>query len=1039
MRPIRLEFSGLHSYRTRQIINFEELGAAGLFGIFGPTGSGKSSILDAMTLALYGNVERAAWGTRGIINQNENYLEVSFEFELGSNRYVVERRYQKDPSDPDRARAKYARLWKISYSGDVEEVVASGVSDTNAALERLLGLKQDEFSRAVVLPQGKFDQFLKLTGSERARMLEHIFCLERFGEELTNKARKVSIDCAAQLDNIEAEKRGLGDCSAEAEVAAKQRLAENEKWLQQLEVQYDVLDKRYREAEQLCELYEEKAKMILQKRELDEQKKGMENILHTLNRAEKVEPMRNLMEREKEISEELRLLEEKLAQEKRRLAQTKVELTEAEEALAAATRRKEEELPELIKRQERLQEALAKGAELEKLQTEKERIALELEELRNRLGQLKKARENQYKRLEMINKSYRKLNEQRQKLYVNLAEKEKIRVALQVLAQLESREKLFYEARDEYRERQKKSEKCWQQLVQKIREVLPKTVLEPSTDIAALASEQVRAAERNLTETDKAYQRALVQDRVKVLAQELKEGEPCPVCGSREHPAPAIEPAIELEQAQQALKDAGTRLQMLRRWQENVLQMWTSWQSAWEETKRSKERVEKLAKELEAAQQEFNEVRGDYERSYLQKRYRELERLEGELFEINKRNGAIDEERQEVEAQIRELEGEIQSMELKSVALENQLEGLTAQIKQLVRRLDETTGGIDPEKSLRETIKKIEALQQELKLAEERVRKIRDCYRQLESKVLIVNSKIETLQGEVSDIRYRLEKGITAAGFASIEEARAAMLDGEKREELRKRLESYRVEYETVNAQLKRLELAISGRAFNREEFENLKVKIKEIADELKQAREAVAVSREKLKELMQKKKRWNELEEQAAKIKQRKSLAEELSKLLQGRRFVQFLAEEHLKDMTVDASIRLGKLTGQRYALELGEGCEFVMRDDYNGGRRRPVTSLSGGETFLTSLALALALSSKIQLRGQYPLGFFFLDEGFGTLDEEKLELVVSTLEKLHNPERVVGVISHVRELRERLPLYLEVLPATEDGKGSEVRMVKN
>jgi hypothetical protein len=123
---------------------------------------------------------------------------------------------------------------------------------------------------------------------------------------------------------------------------------------------------------------------------------------------------------------------------------------------------------------------------------------------------------------------------------------------------------------------------------------------------------------------------------------------------------------------------------------------------------------------------------------------------------------------------------------------------------------------------------------------------------------------------------------------------------------------------------------------------------------------------------------------------------------------------------------------------LELADECEFVIRDDFNGCQRRPVSTLSGGETFLTSLALALALSSKIQLKGQ-PLGFFFLDEGFGTLDAEKLDLVIGALEKLHDRERMVGIISHVKELKERLPRYLEVTPATQDGQGSRLALHHN
>lgn len=108
-------------------------------------------------------------------------------------------------------------------------------------------------------------------------------------------------------------------------------------------------------------------------------------------------------------------------------------------------------------------------------------------------------------------------------------------------------------------------------------------------------------------------------------------------------------------------------------------------------------------------------------------------------------------------------------------------------------------------------------------------------------------------------------------------------------------------------------------------------------------------------------------------------------------------------------------------------------MRDDYNGGSRRAVDTLSGGETFLTSLCLAIALSSHIQLRGKAPLEFFFLDEGFGTLDSELLETVMTFLEKLQSDMLSVGIISHIDELKNRVPVKLVVTP-TAQGSGSSV-----
>ena len=117
--------------------------------------------------------------------------------------------------------------------------------------------------------------------------------------------------------------------------------------------------------------------------------------------------------------------------------------------------------------------------------------------------------------------------------------------------------------------------------------------------------------------------------------------------------------------------------------------------------------------------------------------------------------------------------------------------------------------------------------------------------------------------------------------------------------------------------------------------------------------------------------------------------------------------------------------MTGNTYGQEIDENTAFIIRDYKNGGASRPASTLSGGETFMASLALALALSSQIQMKGAAPLELFFLDEGFGTLDENCLEVVMEALEKIRNKKRSVGVITHVEEIKNRIPVHLLIEPA--------------
>ncbi|HCW05445.1 MAG TPA: hypothetical protein DGK91_13575 [Clostridium sp.] len=162
----------------------------------------------------------------------------------------------------------------------------------------------------------------------------------------------------------------------------------------------------------------------------------------------------------------------------------------------------------------------------------------------------------------------------------------------------------------------------------------------------------------------------------------------------------------------------------------------------------------------------------------------------------------------------------------------------------------------------------------------------------------------------------------------------------------------------------------------------------------------------------------------------------EDIAKLIEGNKFVEFVALNQLKYICIEASKRLKDITSGRYALEIDSAGNFIMRDDFNGGSRRATGTLSGGETFLTSLCLALALSSQIQLKGSAPLEFFFLDEGFGTLDNDLLDTVMDSLERLYSDRLSVGIISHVEEIKSRVPIRLLVEPAQHGIRGSKIKI---
>lgn len=257
MRPITLQIAGLQSYREQQEIDFTQLTDAGVFGIFGPTGSGKSSVLDAITLALYGKVERAPNGTQGIMNQAEQTLTVSFTFELsrpeGAERYRIDRQFKR--TGDAGVGQTVSRLVRFAPEGAV--VLADKAGDVSQQVQELLGLSMPDFTRAVVLPQGKFAEFLTLTGKDRRLMLQRLFRLEAYGDQLAARVAAKLKETDVELKEIAAEQQGLGDASAEALAAAAERAEAAERTAAAEQAELEAAEKHYAELKQLVDWQQE--------------------------------------------------------------------------------------------------------------------------------------------------------------------------------------------------------------------------------------------------------------------------------------------------------------------------------------------------------------------------------------------------------------------------------------------------------------------------------------------------------------------------------------------------------------------------------------------------------------------------------------------------------------------------------------------------------------------------------------------------------------------------------------------------------------
>ncbi|MNM10111.1 Nuclease SbcCD subunit C [compost metagenome] len=388
----------------------------------------------------------------------------------------------------------------------------------------------------------------------------------------------------------------------------------------------------------------------------------------------------------------------------------------------------------------------------------------------------------------------------------------------------------------------------------------------------------------------------------------------------------------------------------------------------------------------------------------------------------------------------------IQSLQEEIAGLDRELAGLTAQQggKQELRtekerRLVEWTEGRPARELLNECERRIQELQAGAEEGRRRSREASERAQREAREAAISRQAADSAREHLHAAERNWEASLAASPFGDASEAEAAGVGPEEREAAAARIKVHRDGEAEVTLQLRHLEEKLDGAVLSEAEWTESEEALRICKEEDELALQNRARGERDLEDVKTRHVRYSELEKERSGYEDLHSRLSKLQSCLRGNAFVEYMAEEQLMQVCQAASQRLRFLSGQRYALEVDSGGGFVIRDDGNGGVKRPVSTLSGGETFLTSLSLALALSAQIQLRGQYPLQFFFLDEGFGTLDPELLDTVITSLEKLHNDHLSVGIISHVPELRARLARKLVVVPAQPGGLGSRILMEKN
>ncbi|MFR9729935.1 AAA family ATPase [Saccharopolyspora sp. MS10] len=983
MRLHHLEITAFGPYRDRVEVDFDALGADGLFLLHGDTGAGKTSLLDAICFALYGAVP----GAREQVKQlrcdtaaDEVATSVELELTVQGHRLRVVRspkydQRKKRGEGVTTRNAKASLTWISAPPGGTAPEGAARIDEVNRTVQRLLGMTVDQFTKVVLLPQGEFANFLRAETTERERLLEKLFGTQRFAdverwfvEHRRERGRAVEEHRQRVRELLARVAQVVGE---DPEEGADERI-----WLEGWEKRLDTeLGETRAERGELAGRRESAERELTARREL----------------ADKVRRVRaahaDLAELDAERAEHERWRAELDAARRaapvlavrRTAGQAEAALDEATRALARAR-----------------QDCPGTGPETP------------LDELRAWSGA---RRERAGALAELLPEA----EEQRTDLTRIDALADEIDTAERAGAELAERQAALPErvvaARgllDEARQAENRREHAEAQ-VDELAELLRAARAVPAARQAhEQAAEHARRAvdeHQNARETVQELRERRLAGMAAELADELADGHPCPVCGSADHPEPrtAVRDSVRAEDEQAAQRV---------------------------EQDKQRERDEAAARDTER--------RGQLDRLLERVGERTAEEVEAETTAATEHRDAVRALAEQVPARTAEL-----------AELESSAQRLTDERGEVDRRLAAARSELTALRARSETrAARLDAARGEHPgIAEHRAHLLDEADRI--DRLVAASSARDDAEQRLAGQREALRSTAVDAGFADPDEALRAERDDARRAELDDALT--RVEQRRATARSTLADEDLSGVDAETDAgvpaASEALVTAREAAERAATAAQRAEQRDRDLRGLAARlRAAWDELGPALAEHAELEALADVVNGRGQNARRMSlrsYVLAARLEEVAVTATRRLQRMSDGRYSFVHSDaagargtrgGLGLDVLDDYSG-RTRSAKTLSGGESFMASLSLALGLADVVAGEaGGALLDTLFIDEGFGTLDANTLDLVMDTLDELRAGGRVIGLVSHVDEMRQRIGTRLRIRKSRDRGSTIEI-----
>lgn len=984
MKPIKLSIEGVFSYRTRQEIDFTKLSSEGIFGIFGNTGSGKSSIVEAIIFALYGKIERVSGKQIDLINLQSNKAVIDFEFEVSGKAYRVVVNLTRTSSGHSTKKLFYQKQ-EGQYRAMEEKI--SG--------EQLTGLSYDNFCRVVIIPQGKFQDFLTLTSGERTKMLKEIFpSLKKY--DLSNTLRAMR----EETEGMQKEKMGQLNSYSEYTIEA----------LNERKEQYAVVEQQYKDLEILIKNLKED---LDSRKTLFDAFKKQEELSQNFNRLklneENISALKDRLDQYRKTNRVFGSLLTKyddLLLRKKRTSDLFSELSLQVADLEKKKQSLEEELAALQKENEQ--------TPLQQQEADNLKTLADLRELESTMAILDTKMRDEQKRLENGKACVAAEESKKQNKEKEIADKE---------SRLLNAEE-FRSVRDWFAKNQRLNEdlarlrKENQDLCKKKTDCLaPFGDISPDNPEAELqqrlqdTEEQISKAENLLSDYN--VKQALCQ-----YSKALSSNEPCPLCGSLSHPHPA-----ELADVDEHLKQIKSTIRDLKARKETLEKAVASLDFYSKQIQSKQEQINSLQQDIETHKRQF--VWANYlGKSSLEITQMENEdiRLQNELKELRSALAAIDRNIRKYSEALKQIENSVEQSR-------NALTKHQGRKEELGKNLSEEFvlqyAQVDVNQLNEQRQKLLAVLEKRNAVLAERnavLSKQNAVLFQREGERNSCKQNLETIIGETDKCESEIERQIACGGFQSLESVRQILSSSFDEDDAQTQIDNFNRQMIEFSSQLAALSEQTSGK--DRPAEENIKSDEQTLSQKEKEFKSCIANKGGIEKEINlfeTKLSQKTELEKEMKKAEARLDALNKLSQMFKGDKFIQFISTVYLEQLCAKANERLQIITNNKFAIRYWEE-NFEVIDNLNSGKTRSLKTLSGGQIFQASLCMALALVDTIRLNSDTREDFFFLDEGFGTQDNESIELIFKSLVSLRQENKIVGLISHSEILKEKISYNIAV-----------------